>query len=339
MRHLLFCMLVGSFCSAAFPAAGEDPATAFRAACARMAADGEAMTIPGSDGWLFLRSELRHIGVGPFWGPAAAQVSKASSPEKTDPLPVIVDFHKQLEAGGIELILVPVPCKALVYSEKLGGPAEGRLDTVHQEFYKLLAAEGVKVLDLADAFGKEKAKGPDLYCKTDTHWSPAACELTAKLIKERLGVPAWLPAKPGAFTATAEKRTIVGDLTDGKGSEELPVRAVTCADNPAIEDRASPILLLGDSHALVFHAGQELHGTGAGLADQLASELGLAVDVIGVRGSGATPARVNLLRRAKADPAYLAGKKVVIWCFAAREFTEGSGWQALKFGLPAAAGK
>jgi alginate O-acetyltransferase complex protein AlgJ len=332
-------MLVGSFCSAAFPAAGEDPATAFRAACARMAADGEAMTIPGSDGWLFLRSELRHIGVGPFWGPAAAQVSKASSPEKTDPLPVIVDFHKQLEAGGIELILVPVPCKALVYSEKLGGPAEGRLDTVHQDFYKLLAAEGVKVLDLADAFGKEKAKGPDLYCKTDTHWSPAACELTAKLIKERLGAPAWLPAKPGAFTATAEKRTIVGDLTDGKGSEELPVRAVTCADNPAIEDRASPILLLGDSHALVFHAGQELHGTGAGLADQLASELGLAVDVIGVRGSGATPARVNLLRRAKADPAYLAGKKVVIWCFAAREFTEGSGWQPLKFGLPTAAGK
>jgi alginate O-acetyltransferase complex protein AlgJ len=332
-------MLVGSFCSAAFPAAGEDPATAFRAACARMAADGEAMTIPGSDGWLFLRSELRHIGVGPFWGPAAAQVSKASSPEKTDPLPVIVDFHKQLEAGGIELILVPVPCKALVYSEKLGGPAEGRLDTVHQDFYKLLAAEGVKVLDLADAFGKEKAKGPDLYCKTDTHWSPAACELTAKLIKERLGAPAWLPAKPGAFTATAEKRTIVGDLTDGKGSEELPVRAVTCADNPAIEDRASPIVLLGDSHTLVFHAGQELHGTGAGLADQLASELGLAVDVIGVRGSGATPARVNLLRRAKADPAYLAGKKVVIWCFAAREFTEGSGWQALKFGLPAAAGK
>ncbi len=339
MRRLLFCMLVGSISSAAFPAAAEDPAAAFRAACARLAADGEAMAIPGSDGWLFLRSELRHIGAGPFWGEAAARVSKASSPEKADPLPVIVDFHKQLAAAGIELILVPVPCKALVYGEKLGGPAEGRLDTVHQAFYKLLAAEGVKVLDLADAFAREKAQGPDLYCKTDTHWSPAACELTAKLIKERLGGPAWLPAQPGGFQATAESRTIVGDLTDGKGSEELPARVVTSADNPALEDRASPILLLGDSHTLVFHAGQELHGTGAGLADQLAAELGLAVDVVGVRGSGATPARVNLLRRAKADPAYLAGKKVVIWCFAAREFTEGSGWQPLKFGLPAAAGK
>ena len=114
------------------------------------------------------------------------------------------------------------------------------------------------------------------------------------------------------------KRTITGDLTDGKGSEELPVREVTGAHNSALEDKTSPVVLLGDSHTLVFHSGEELHGTGAGLADQLAAELGITVDVIGVRGSGATPARVNLLRRARADPAYLAGKKAVIWCFAAR---------------------
>jgi hypothetical protein len=306
----------------------QDSGGAFRALCTKQATAGESMTVAGSDGWLFLRSELRHIGVGTFWGEAAAKVSKASSPDKADPLPAIVDFNAQLKALGIELILAPVPCKALIYPEKLSGPAAGRMDTVHQEFYQQLAAKGVKVLDLADAFAKEKAKAaaPVLYCKTDTHWSPYACELTAKLVKERLGSRAWLQAKPGAFTTAAEKRTIVGDLTDGKGSEELPVRVVTGADGTATEDKASPIILLGDSHTLVFHAGQDLHGTGAGLADQLAAEMGIAVDVIGVRGSGATPARVNLLRRAKADPAYLAGKKVVIWCFAAREFTESSGW-------------
>jgi len=76
---------------------------------------------------------------------------------------------------------------------------------------------------------------------------------------------------------------------------------------------------MGDSHCLVFHAGGDLQGTGAGLAAQLAAELGAAVDVIGVRGSGATPARVNLLRRSKANPAYLASKKWIIWCFSARE--------------------
>lgn len=311
--------------------AQDDPVVAFRAECAEKAAAGDGMTVTGSDGWLFLRSELRHIGVGPFWGEAAAKVSKASSPAKADPLPVIIDFHEQLKAMGIELIVAPVPCKALVYPEKLGGPAEGRIDTVHQEFYAHLAAKGVKVLDLAEVFAKEKATKPVLYCKTDTHWSPYACELTAKLIKDRLGSPAWLETKPGTFTTATDTRTIVGDLTDGKGSEELPVRVVTGTDGAATEDKASPIILLGDSHTLVFHAGQELHGTGAGLADQLAAELGMAVDVIGVRGSGATPARVNLLRRARANADYLAGKKLIIWCFAAREFTESSGWSLVPF--------
>jgi alginate O-acetyltransferase complex protein AlgJ len=325
------CLLLFAFATSVL--AGADPAADFREWCTKQATAGESMTVAGSDGWLFLRSELRHISVGPFWGEAAAKVSKASSPDKADPLPAIVDFNAQLKALGIELILAPVPCKALIYPEKLGGSAEGRMDTVHQEFYAQLAAKGVKVLDLADAFAKEKAKAaaPVLYCKTDTHWSPYACELAAKRIKERLGAPAWLPAKPGAFTTAAEKRTIVGDLTDGKGSEELPVRVVESAAGSPMEDKASPVVLMGDSHCLVFHAGADLHGTGAGLADQLAAELGMAVDVIGVRGSGATPARVNLLRRARSDPAYLAGKKLIIWCFAAREFTESSGWSLVPF--------
>jgi hypothetical protein len=333
MRRRTICRhFISFFCVAAFATAGEDPGAAFRAECAKKAGTGEDMAISGSHGWLFLRAELRHVGVGVFWGEAAAKVSKAGSPEKADPLPAIIDFHAQLKDMGIELILAPVPCKALVYADKLGGPAEGRLDSVHQEFYKQLAAKGVKVLDLADAFAKERDKGPALYCKTDTHWSPYACELTARLIKDRLGSPAWLQTKPGVFKTTAEKLTIVGDLTGGKGSEELPVRTVTGANESASEDMASPVLLLGDSHTLVFHGGQDLHGTGAGLADQLAAELGIGVDVIGVRGSGATPARINLYRRAKADPAYLAGKKVVIWCFAAREFTEGTGWSLVPFG-------
>ena len=331
LNRTISSLIISCFCIAASAATGEEQATAFRAECAKKAATGEDIAIPGADGWLFLRAELRHIGVGPFWGEAAAKVSKASSPEKADPLPAIIDFHAQLKAAGIDLILAPVPCKALVYADQLGGPAQGRLDVVHQEFYRQLAAKGVKVLDLADAFAKEKAKGPLLYCKTDTHWSPYACELTARLIKQRLGSPAWLPAKPDGFQITTGKRTITGDLTDGKGSEELPVREVTSADGAAIEEKTSPVVLLGDSHTLVFHAGQELHGTGAGLADQLAAELGIAVDVIGVRGSGATPARVNLLRRAKAQPAYLAGKKAVIWCFAAREFTESTGWSLVPF--------
>ena len=50
-------------------------------------------------------------------------------------------------------------------------------------------------------------------------------------------------------------------------------------------------------------------------------------DLVAVRGSGATPSRINLLRRRD----NLAGKKVVIWCMSVREFTEGAqGWRPLQ---------
>jgi alginate O-acetyltransferase complex protein AlgJ len=92
-------------------------------------------------------------------------------------------------------------------------------------------------------------------------------------------------------------------------------------------DPNSPVLLLGDSFTLVFH---DFYAANAGLIDQLALELGFAPDVIGTRGSGATPVRISLFRRSLKDPDYLAKKKIVIWCFASREFTEAAqGWQKL----------
>jgi alginate O-acetyltransferase complex protein AlgJ len=70
-----------------------------------------------------------------------------------------------------------------------------------------------------------------------------------------------------------------------------------------------------------------MHTREAGLPDQLALELGFPVDLAGVRGSGATPARINLLRRVQKDPGYWKKKKIVIWCFASREFTQSDGWK------------
>ncbi|MEM7392865.1 MAG: hypothetical protein AAF492_11015, partial [Verrucomicrobiota bacterium] len=83
-------------------------------------AKGEKV-IEGQDGWLFFPAELRAMSVGPFWGEAAAGVSRASKARYADPLPAILDFHRQLKQADIELLLVPVPGKAAVYPEKLGG--------------------------------------------------------------------------------------------------------------------------------------------------------------------------------------------------------------------------
>jgi alginate O-acetyltransferase complex protein AlgJ len=67
---------------------------------------------------------------------------------------------------------------------------------------------------------------------------------------------------------------------------------------------------------------------GAGLMDNLAMQLNFPVDLVAVRGSGATPARKNLARRKDKNDNKdnLIGKKLIIWCFTAREFTEGQGW-------------
>jgi alginate O-acetyltransferase complex protein AlgJ len=331
---------------ASIAAAERDVATAFHEACAQKAVSaGDAMTIAGTDGWLFLANELRHVGVGRFWGDRAAAVSQATKPQDADPLPAILDFKRQLDALGIELILAPVPPKAIIYPDKVAdtvaAPADGkapaRLDAVHQEFYKLLREKGVNVLDLTDDFlaNRLSEEGP-IYCRQDTHWSGLACNLAAKRIAEIVRQKAWY--KDVAQTKFEQKVASVpisGDLWNAlkEGArperETLKLRMIRPpgGGDTVTPDRNSPVILLGDSHNLVFQAGGDMHASGAGLADQLAYELGFATDLLGVRGSGATPARINLYRRGSAEPGYFGKKKVIVWCFSAREFTESQGWR------------
>jgi SGNH hydrolase-like domain, acetyltransferase AlgX len=319
----------------------EAPSVAdFRAACAAKAQEAEkadAIGVVGKDDWLFLGKDLRHVGVGTFWGDDAKKVSKATSAKNADPLPAILDFKAQLDKAGIELLLVPVPPKPVVYADKILDKAgTKRLDASHQKFYALLRKQGVKVLDLTDdliALRGNKAGEP--YCKTDSHWSGVACELAARRITAELKSRPWIAPIPRLTLTSESKRTKVeGDLSKlmkGDKEETLPLRFIGTKKGeeltPLEPSRANPIVLLGDSHNLVFHSGGDMLARGAGLPDQLALELGFAVDLVAVRGSGATPARVNLLRLARADKKYLGGKKLVIWCFSAREFTESTGWQ------------
>jgi len=315
------------------------------AAKAEAAREAETITVPGRKGWLFLSNELRHVGAGEFWGEAALKVSRGSKPDWADPLPAIVDFSDQLKARGISLIVVPVPPKAFVFPELISDavPAPDglppRLDVHHQAFYKLLADRGVRVLDIWPmlAAGRFGDKGP-MYCRTDTHWSGRACELVAARVAEILKEQDWYAAAPKReIAAETRKVEIDGDLRkamtgDRPSAEALPLRFVGLRGSPqrplnTPED--APVLVLGDSHGLVFHIGGDMHARGAGFADQLAYELQMPVDVLAVRGSGATPARISLYRRSRSDAKYLDRKKAIVWCFSAREFTESTGWRPL----------
>jgi alginate O-acetyltransferase complex protein AlgJ len=339
-----------------------EDAKTFQERCAALARDANqrgTIVVAGRDNWLFLAAELRHLGAGVFWGEKAASVSRAAKPENADPLPAILDFNEQLRKIGVTLILAPVPAKAIIYSDyvqdtspdKSGvvpgtkpdtNAAPARLDASLQQFYALLKTNGVSVVDLTPIFLANRFH-PDgaLYCKQDTHWSGNGCVLAARALADAVrALPGYSNGPPQALTSEWRTIEISGDLREARpdpkpAKETLRIRRVVRADGKSIEpDPRSPVILLGDSHCLVFHAGEDMLAQDAGLAEQLALELGQAVDLAGVRGSGATPARVNLLRRAQKDPVYWQGKRVVIWCFAVSEFTESDGWRKVPLAPP-----
>jgi alginate O-acetyltransferase complex protein AlgJ len=311
-----------------------------RAQAARAEKDGRG-AIAGSDGWLFFVAELRALSVGPFWSERAQTVSRSSNPQYADPLAAIVDFNDQLRKAGIELLVVPVPAKAVVYPERVsksGSPAivggSLRVDANHEQFYRLLRQQGVSVLDLTSTFLEQRrTQGPELYCKTDSHWSGRAIALAAQAVASHVKDRSWFKATArNAYESEPRDAEITGDLArmiDESNPARETVKLTFVGTRQASEltpippDRDSPVLLMGDSHTLVFHD-PELHARGAGLPDHLVHALGFPVDLVGIRGSGATTTRIELLRRRD----NLKGKKLVVWCFSCREFTESStGWR------------
>ncbi len=279
----------------------------------------QSSAIEGVEGWRFLPAEIKHLLAG----------DPSEDPKR--PLEAIVDFSEQLKRLRVRLIVVPIPAKATVHPDFLDSRLkEESVSAPEAGFYESLRAKGVEVLDLAPEFANARSKGP-VYCARDTHWNGSAITLAAHKLAEMLqGVT----PKTLALEVSEEPVEIQGDL--GGDKENVVLRFVRPQGQAGrVEpDRASPILVLGDSHVLVFHDGGDMHATGAGLSDQLAFALGAPVDVLGVRGSGATSARVSLARRARASSDYLTGKKVIIWCFGARELTQADAWKLVPLMKP-----
>lgn len=327
--------------------AGEPDPADFPARLAKhadFAAAAGQTVVAGNEGWLFLVPELRSLAAGHFWGP----VDSAGNPrpEDEDPLAAILDFRDRLRAAGTELLVVPVPAKASIYPDRLFAdisvsvPADlAAYGGAHQQFLDELVANGVHVLDLYTLFAARRFDGGGLlYCRSDTHWSGRACELTAEAVVRRAVEEGWVSLEePSPYRSEIRPVEIRGDLWRDLPEPRPPVETLELSLvgsgpdlTPVEPDRSSPVLLLGDSHTLVFHAGLDLHSRQAGLSDHLALELGYPVDLIGVRGSGGTAARVNLLRRGTG----VEGKKLVVWVFSARTFTESHGWKKVPLTAP-----
>ncbi|MCE9591434.1 MAG: hypothetical protein K8S99_13015 [Planctomycetes bacterium] len=287
----------------------------------------QAAVTRGQDDWLFLPHELAHYGCETdFW------TVKPPNPKQVNPMDAIVAFKDNLAMAGVELILVPVPGKVVIYSERLvpplAAPSGTRLDAMERRFYDALAARGVTVVDMTPEFMELKAKGVAPFCRQDSHYSPAGQQAVARTIAALIRGRPWYAGAAKVTVGTSDLGVeVTGDLAllakADVPKERLTVRQVKVGgafiNDPELDGprRASPLVLIGDSHCLVYGDRVDLLADNADLGAQLTAETALLVDVVANKGSGVNAPRITLLNRKDK----MAGKRCVVWVFSARSFT------------------
>lgn len=299
----------------------------------------ETASVRGDDpAWFFIKRELKQLAAGKFWEKDWSKVAA----NKTDPTEHLLMFNDLLKAKGVRLIMVPIPAKAAIYPDRLAVKFKPGSATPVKAYYDTLRAKGLEVLDVEPVFNKYRAESGGegehkLYCEQDSHFAPLATEMIAGLVKEAVAGDAWYQAQNKQGFKRSAKKTLtirgdqVGEFNPAPAEEVLTLSYAGIEIGGKIEavvaDKNSPVLLLGDSHTMVFTDGAQadMHCKSAGLMDQLQYELGFALDRVSNRGSGIMQARKSLvLSRVRNEPGFWDEKKLVVWVFSAREFTQSS---------------
>lgn len=308
---------------------------------------GNEQAYRGRDGWLHYRPEVDYLTERGFLDEARLRQKIRSGNEETEivqpnPIKAIVHFKRQLAARGIELVVMPTPVKPMIHPEKLSRRAKSSTNPLqnqsYEQFIKALRKEGITVFDCSEALVETKWRtGRPQYLQTDTHWTPEAVELAANQlawqIKPRFSK---LPQK-NYVRGSAEAENL-GDiammlkLPRGQrlyAKERVRIRPVKTADgavwNPS---RHSDILLLGDSFTNIYSMKGLGWGEAAGFAEQLSFFLGRPIDRIAMNAGGAYTARQQLQKDMARGKDRLAGKRLVIYQFAARELSHGD-WKMI----------
>jgi hypothetical protein len=306
---------------------------------------GNERVYVGRDRWLFYRPDLEYLTNRGFLEPDVIRRRLAVTSEWTalpepDPRPAILAFHGRLSAQGITLIVMPTPVKPGVHPEKLFASYPVRQGAVqnrsYPQFAEWLASQGILVFDPADVLGGARQSGPQ-YLATDTHWRPEAMELVAErlaaFVNQRVTLPAWpalgMRIEEQEITNAGDTVTML-DLPPGQRlypPERAVISRVVAGDgSPWRSDHTSDVLVLGDSFANIYSLASMGWGDSAGLVEHLSYALGRPVDRI-VQNDDAAFATRQLLQRAGAER--LAGKRVVVWQFAARELASGD-WKVIE---------
>ena len=211
----------------------------------------------GANGFLFYRNSLDYIVGGDL----------EKQPKGKNPLPVILEFKKELESHGVDFLFVPVPAKEEIFPEELEPKHKelaGKIVNPYQRKFLLsLGHAGIEVVDLLPVFLSARAGDADgkepLYQKQDTHWTDRGLRLCAEVVAARIKKFPWykeLSANGKKYTIKATTFTRHGDLHSRLPEalkkkykpETLAAEQVINPDGSVYDDDPdSPIVVLGDS--------------------------------------------------------------------------------------------
>ena len=283
--------------------------------------EGNRKTYIGRAGWLYLRPALDALtGYGPL-APEPDSVAKDPNREPwRAPLVAIKTFAGQLEELGVELMLVPIPVKPMIYPEHITdnhhhAPLQHR-DA--EEFYRQIEElPNASVLDLSRDFWRAK-KRSQLFLRQDTHWTPEGMEIAASKIASILATRTRLPLTVGDPVEVSHTGDLVEQLNLPGGGLQFFQRESTLITPVSgfVSDPNAEVVLLGDSFTNIYSSATLNWGENAGLAPYLALKMGRSLDVIARNGQGSTGVRQELAARGKE---HLRKKKTVIWAIAARD--------------------
>ena len=247
---------------------------------------------------------------------------------------------RKLQARGIELLIVPTPVKPMVHPEMLGpgaiSPAE---NASFARFTKTLEGEHILVFDITKELAAAAHNGSQFLAK-DTHWRPEAMDLAATELAQFVTKRVELPQSIGIEYARTEARISGhGDLADMLESRQ-PNDLETVTIHPVLQPDRQPwaprpqaeILWLGDSFSNIYSAEPMGWGAAAGFAEQFSYHLDRPIDALCRNDDGAFATRQMLADDLARGSERLAGKKLAIWQFAARELSQGD-WKSVELKL------
>jgi hypothetical protein len=317
---------------------------------------GNEQVYLGRNGWLFYRPDVDSITGLPFLDPSQLRRRAHVGRVQPDPVKAIIDFRNQLAARGIDLIVMPVPMKPGVDTEKLSSGAE-QTAPLHNasflEFKSRLENAGISIFDPRPLLIQRKTalKNAPLYLETDTHWRPETMEFVAETLAALISPASSSSSSSSSSVSlqvTEKEINGVGDIARMLrlppnqtlyGPEKVTIHEVSSGNTPWRPSKEAGILLLGDSFSNIFSLEALGWGESAGFAEHLSRALGgISLDCILRNSDAAFATREMLSRDLARGHDRLAGKKLVIWEFAARELAFGD-WKMLdlKLGQPAPA--